>query len=477
VADKLEAFDMRCARNARSRPAFTLVELLVSLALILFLMTIISEAFGAAATTFRNLKAIGDMCQKLRSASNMLRRDLAADHFEGKKRLSDPSFWQNGPPREGYFRIYQDTNPTLEGYDLDNIRSYISANQILRFTSKFHGNARDDYFVGTVASTAPAPLSPTSTGADSRYEDVNNKAGNLYQFRFEWAELAYFLRPQKDPVSLVQDTANGQPLYSLYRRQWLSCVDDYALNQSARVPVETVTGGLRPTTTKNMQFYLETSTMPDPVATGSTLSSPSYFLYFNSPIDLTVPPRRMGTTTDQSTGFPTNAITPPSSPYVAFSPSAQFDTGSLLLSIPTLAEDVNTYSATNNVLTGSDLLVPDVISMDVRVLIAGNTDFVSIDDSTVQAYASTNPNFNVNATSYSSSSTTNKYLFDTWSSVTDDYYDFSDWLTGTKTPDHVIPIYQNSSGQTISIKAIQVVIRIWDFKTNQARQVTVVQDL
>jgi hypothetical protein len=466
------------------------VELLVSLALILFLMTIISEAFGAAATTFRNLKAIGDLCQKLRIASNMLRRDLAADHFEGRKRLSDPNFWQNGPPREGYFRIYQDTNPTLEGYDLDDIRSYISAHQIIRFTSKFHGNERDDYFVGTVPSNAPAPLSPTANGADSRYEDVNNTVGSggqfLYQFRFDWAEIAYFLRPQVNPIGLVQDTANGQPLYALYRRQWLSCVDNYALNQtSQKVKVETVTGGLHPVTTQNMQFYLETSTMPDPAGTGFPLNSPNYFLYFNSPIDLTVPPRRMGTTTDQPSGRPPPYVAP-SAPYVAFSPSALFTASSTLLSTPTLAEDVNRYSGSSNVLSGSDLLLTDVISMDVRVLLAGNTDFVSLDDGSVQAYASMNPNFNANATAYSSSSTTNKYLFDTWSSVTDDYYDFSDWSTGTNTTDHLIPLYQFNSSLSstyptlpplISIKAIQVVIRIWDYKTNQARQVTVVQDL
>jgi type II secretory pathway pseudopilin PulG len=450
-----------------SRRGFTLVELLVSFALILFIMVILSEAFGAAATTFSNLKAIGDMCQKLRAATNMLRRDLAADHFEGRRRLSDPNFWQNGPPREGYFRIYQDTNPVQEGHDLDNVWSYLSTNQILRFTSKFHGNGRESYFVGTVGITSPAPLSPTSTGADSRYEDINNTAGGLYQFRFEWAEIAYFLRPQVNPVSTtVQDTANGQPLYALYRRHWLACVDNYAL--SAPVATSGTPNPITHVAPQNMQFYLETSTMPDPTHPTN--------LYFNSAIDLTVPPRRMGTTTDKPTT--------PTAPFVAFSPSANLPLSTTLLSIPTLAEDVLRYNSTSNVLTGSDLLLTDIVSFDVRVLIAGNSEFVSLDDATVQAFAYTNPtnsnknpNFNKTATAYSSTSTTNKYLFDTWSSVTDDFYDFSDWQTGTNSTDHVIPIYQNSSGQTISIKAIQVVLRIWDFKTNQTRQVTVVQDL
>ncbi len=434
---------LRTGRRARSRRAFTIVELLVSLALVLFIMTVLSEAFGAAATTFRNLKAIGDMCQKLRMASTMMRRDLAGDHFEGAKRLSDPNFWSNGPPREGYFRIYQDTNPTAEGHDLDNVWSYQSAHQILQFTTKFHGNERDDYFVGTVASNAPAPLSPTANGADSRYEDVNNKAGNLYQFRFTWAEVAYFLRPQVNPTSTTtQDTANGQPLFALYRRHWLSCVDNYSLNQSQRVP--TITAGK-----KNMQFYLETSTMPDPTGVA--------FLYFNSPLDLTMPPRRMGTKT--ATGIV--------APYKAYSPSATLPLSTTLLTIPTLAEDCVTYGATAP-LTGADLLLPDVVSLDVRVLIAGNSDFVSIDDATVQAYASNNPNYN---------GATGKYLFDTWSSMTDDVYDFSNWAPGATGVNNTIPIYQNASGQQISVKAIQITLRIWDSKTEQSRQVTIVQEL
>jgi hypothetical protein len=389
--------------------------------------------------------------------------------------LSDPNFWINGPPREGYFRIYQDTNPVQEGHDLDNVWSYLSQNQILRFTSRLRGNQRDAYFVGTVAHNSPAPLSPTSIGADTRFEDTS-LAGSLYQYRFEWAELAYFLRPQVDPISKVQDTANGQSLFTLYRRQWLASPDNYALSSSQRVPVTfsaTVANPSPPPATisvteQNMQFYLETSTMPDPaggVAGGD--------LYFNSPIDMTVPPRRMGTKTASA-----------AAPYVPYSPNALFSPSSTLLSVPTLAEDYATtivttppVTITGQPLIGADMLLTDVISFDVRILISGNTDFVSIDDSTVQAYASNNPNYNANATAYSSTSLTNKYLFDTWSAQKDDVYDFTSWAPTTSGTNNTIPLYQNSSGQLISIKAVQITLRIWDTRTSQTRQVTIVQDL
>src|SRR5258708_6958710 len=48
------------------RRGFTLVEMLVSMALILFIMAILSEAFVASTKTFRDLKALGDMAAKLR---------------------------------------------------------------------------------------------------------------------------------------------------------------------------------------------------------------------------------------------------------------------------------------------------------------------------------------------------------------------------------------------------------------------------
>ncbi len=95
-------------RPQTERPAFTLVEMLVAMALILFIMVILSEAFVAGLESFRQLKAIGDMEERLRTASVEIRRDLSADHFEGKRRLSDPNFWDI-PLREGFFRIVQNS--------------------------------------------------------------------------------------------------------------------------------------------------------------------------------------------------------------------------------------------------------------------------------------------------------------------------------------------------------------------------------
>src|SRR5687767_6919761 len=90
----------------RRRAAFTITELLVAMALIIFIMYILAEAFSAGSTAFRNLKAIGDMNEKLRTTGTLLRRHLERDHFEDKKRVSDPDFWKDGPPRAGFLRLY-----------------------------------------------------------------------------------------------------------------------------------------------------------------------------------------------------------------------------------------------------------------------------------------------------------------------------------------------------------------------------------
>ena len=70
------------------RHGFTLVELLVSLALIVFIMSILSYAFQEATGVFRNMKAPEDMAEKLRAAMVLIRHDVSAYHFAGTDAVS-----------------------------------------------------------------------------------------------------------------------------------------------------------------------------------------------------------------------------------------------------------------------------------------------------------------------------------------------------------------------------------------------------
>lgn len=90
------------------RSGFTIVELLVAMALIVFMMSIMSQAFIIATTAMSGLKRVTDLVDKVRPAMAILERDLGAYHFDGSRKLSDADFWKSGPPTAGYFSVWQD---------------------------------------------------------------------------------------------------------------------------------------------------------------------------------------------------------------------------------------------------------------------------------------------------------------------------------------------------------------------------------
>lgn len=163
--------------NTHTRRGFSLVELLVATALVVFVMAILSEAFVAGLDSFRLLKAQGEMQERLRVAVGTVRADLRADHFIGNgPRLSDQDLSKQLPPDWGFFRLWQGSPPAastvanyqLEGVDGDGIPSYRATDHLIHFTRK---------------------------GKDRR-----------------WSQVVYFLRSNNS-------TAGTTPLYALYRRE------------------------------------------------------------------------------------------------------------------------------------------------------------------------------------------------------------------------------------------------------------------
>ena len=182
-----------CIRPESSRrPGFTLVELLVSMALILFIMTILAEAFSSGTETFRRLKGIGDLQERLRTASTILKRDLAADHFQGKTRLSDPNFWVNGPPEEGFFRLYQGSTPPaanklgqfptsqnlnyqIDGVDLSGPPTFRTVDHAIHMMVKYRGNSPGDMFSTSIPGNSTLLLAfNNGYGTDSRFQATQN---------------------------------------------------------------------------------------------------------------------------------------------------------------------------------------------------------------------------------------------------------------------------------------------------------------
>jgi type II secretory pathway pseudopilin PulG len=433
----------------KRRQGFTLVELLVSMALIIFIMAILSTAFVAATNTFRSLKSSGDMAEKLRATTQVLQRDLAHDHFEGKKRLSNPNFWVNGPPEQGFFQIYQGSAPSttlgsayfMEYTDIGGFWSYRSVDHSLAFSVKLRGNDMSNFLS---AGGGMAALSGMFGPPEGRYQ--TNTAYN-----YQWAEVAWFLRPQTDPLTGAQDTAVDQagtltpiPLFTLYRRARLAVPDNGLVNTT---PPTNPAPGVPINQAAN---FLEISCWPNP-STGT--------LYFNNAIDLTVPTRRFG-----------GSMTPP--PVGGVYPSP--------LTYPTLSQQLQPPQPPQPALNGSDIQLTDVISFDVQLLIPGATS-ATPNEPFVSLFRL--PSFNGGPYNYSSPlpAGASGLVFDTWSSLNDGLSNYSMWNLPSQpglpnsnpTPWTSIPMWDGSSGPVI--QAIQISIRIWDAKTNQTRQVTMVQ--
>jgi prepilin-type N-terminal cleavage/methylation domain-containing protein len=406
---------MRTTPSTPTRPAFTLVELMVALALVLFIMAILSQAFGTGMKVFREMKTAGDMEERLRSAASILRRDLAADHFEGRRRLSDLTFWQT-PVREGFFRIYQGSGSFPEGQDGDQIWSYRAADHFLHFSVKLRGNAKDRVFSANlplnwknppppvqqfpVAYSSPliwppppaGPAAKTSFfGLDQAFQEWNASPAQdtFWPYHSPWAEVAYVLDPA--PAG----SAGTTPLYTLRRYERVVAPDTRSLNWPPAVDFTKA-----PLSSFNQQQKVAVvqgygEVCATPILSGNSPTS----IYFFCPSDLA------GNTGAQLQ--PQRSLSPP-----------------------------------NPQPGGASVLLTDVISFDVRVL---------------------------------------KYVLPSAAYPAGVLAaEFDDVTNGTGTFDTYQPYMNPPFSQKnlmYSIKALQVSIRIWDEKNQQARQVTIIQDM
>jgi hypothetical protein len=356
-------------RQIERRVGFTLVELMVAMALILFIMLILSEAFVKGLQSFHQLKGIGDMEEKLRAPASMLRRDLGADHFEGRRRVSDPNYKILGPPREGYFRIVQNSPSIWEGKDTDQVDSYRATTHSLWFTAKLRGNRHDQFFKAWVPD--PSLLGKTTffnQAADARFQETGTP-----NYQSPWAEIGYFL------VANGTYAGTNTPLYTLYRSQFAVVPDSRDVNYKTRIPVG------------DPKLFADMDAYPD--------KTNNWFFY--NPSDLAA-----GNRIYKNVG-----VTP--------------------------------------VDRGTAVMLSDVISFDIRVLkfdpVYGSIglDFVDLGDREVMGDGK--------PASY-------PYAYDS-------------------APSEVIPLTQPPSPPVYCVSAIMITIRVWDLKTEQTRQITVIQDM
>ena len=427
--------------NRNPKNAFTLVELMVAMALIILMLSIMSQAFVIATGVMQGLKEVADMQEKIRPAITLLQRDLGANHFEGSKKLSDPEFWDNGPPKEGYFMLWQDkANDVAEG-TINNVtfsQSAALANHMLAFTVKLPGKSPNDFFDSSLGASfgniffngAGTPLGMT----DSNIRRFESNANLIHS---DWAEVAYFLGPHNAGATPVTDgNTDGKnnppslPYFNLYRQQKLV------------LPSFNISGVTLPVATAAIKEEISCET-----STGT----------FNKPSDLTVPWKRMGNRTLNHLG---NRVG------------------------PLFSEFVNPSSKVN-----TDIIATNVISFDVKLLTDLRYDYEDLTTILSQGSYSAYPPASNYALANGNAAIR---VFDTWTTDQGNAansipkYDFGFWnnITGKWQPsgntlgnNSLIPVWNWTNNTGLNIKAIQISLRIWDQKSNTAKMFVVVQKL
>jgi prepilin-type N-terminal cleavage/methylation domain-containing protein len=389
----------------RTRAGFTLIELMVSMALTLFVMVILSQAFILSLETFSGMKGIGDMQVNLRTAEVMLRADLSQDHFEGDRRLSDQTATGGSQifaprPQAGFFAVRRGSaSPSLvvpsvgppyppyanEGKDASQMNSLRAVDHMIYMTVKRKGNRQENFFTAPLSGTAPVLNTffnkPTAYGISSAnlpYSTLTTPytfPNTTGFYSSQWAEVLYYLfrsgstEEPNNPASTL-----GTPTFSLYRAQFVM------------VPDPTSVSTLFPNA-----LALQTSTF-----SGMSCNPGATKLTFFSPADAA-----------QGQG---KRMIPNFTP-TGFNP----------------ATNVN-YARVDAAKT---LVMPSVISFHVQVMQLGPASTLFIDVPQPVAGATYG-------------------LYDT------------------------APLVGPAN---LGLKGIQVTLRVWDNKTRQTRQVTIMQDL
>jgi len=457
--------------NRNPRNAFTLVELMVAMALIILMLSIMSQAFVIATGVMQGLKEVADMQEKIRPAITLLQRDLGANHFEGSKKLSDPEFWDNGPPKEGYFMLWQDQpSDVAEGWiGIDKVnfsQSAALANHMLAFTVKLPGKSPNEFFESSSFNFLTPPLFGNTffngAGTPLGMKDANIRRfeSDIKYIHSDWAEVAYFLGPHNAAGVVTADgNTDGKanpsilslPYFNLYRQQRLV------------LPSYNIAGVTLPPAGANEEISCELAT-----------------LSFNKPSDLTVPWKRMGNRTNTVNTPPTSPPNPP--PSVGLTPTSypkQY-LGYPQINMPLFSE----YSSATKINT--DIIATNVISFDVKLLTDNQYDYQSL--STILGAAG----FYNAHTPVGNYGSPNPRVFDTWTTDQGNAansipkYDFGIWndITGKWQPsgntagnNSLIPVWNWNSNTGLNIKAVQISLRIWDQKSNTAKMFVVVQKL
>jgi type II secretory pathway pseudopilin PulG len=420
----------------RTRAGFTLVELLVAAAVCVLIMAVLATAFSLGIDTMRQMKSSGDMMDQLRGAATALKADLKADHVmdaDGKRiKLSSITADQTTVTDNGMM-----ANPryTVNGWDRGAPK-----HGFVRICSSPitypAGNPTDADGLNAGTGIATTHYLHFTSILDGNSDDEYFRAavpqgGQTYHSTA--AEIAWFLEPMGTTTPGDPATgAAGSGLHRLIRRQRLAALSDTDRRDRPW-----------PTTADEAVISIR---RPDSKTT-----------YLSTLAELTNPSNRHGGTRWTSA---TNQV----GAGYNFQATPQDDALAPMASRP-----------------GEDTVISNVISFEVQVGWTGaaiqnlpyatqpNPDgFDTTKGKTDEPY-DTLPK--VSAT-WNNGGLANTHTYDSWT------YDLPDWRTNPAATgyDPTKPD-ANRPPLVITVRSVQVRIRVWDPKMQTARQITIVQDL
>jgi type II secretory pathway pseudopilin PulG len=488
------------------RPGFTLVELMVSAALAITIMWILSEAFKVGIDFARNAHSTGDMMSQLNNTGQIMTRDLQAQRFGTAGAMRNPNSGTGNAmpdtlnalspstnmtaapgytPPSGYFRLF--SPPPSGTYQQSGLDFADDTTGLSITTTNATGpSAPGAYLAFTSFLPQGLPQNQFITTAPPNSQN---------QYFSRAAEIAYFIGGGINPNTgqpslglptgftapvvvtsslqaqqpLLSTTSGPQPLYNLYRSQRLIAVKS---DESKRFHnVITPATPPNPLFDPNAQDVISYTVIPP----ASPTQSPTY---------------HQNVLSDFGTTFSTSSGPMPATSF-RYSPNMTNGISQLLQPLTTPGR------------VGDDILLSNVLSFEVLASWVpapgpgtGSVPFLSYPSKTAPFSQMpvrfprpfTNPPSNPN-TDYpfdhlpnvNFNSNVPAHTFDTWYQVTQPYptatgnpnvnWNWNNYYI-LYNPQLKLTANPNLMPMPIRITGLQITIRIYDPKTNQARQNT-----
>jgi hypothetical protein len=395
----------------------------------------------------------------------------------------------------GFFRVWQDAAPTQgppNPLTPGVIPTFVTSRSMLHFTVVQPGVMPNEFFATDVVGNAWTGANGGTGAGNQLFDTVNDLPSKIpystyfnqdqrFQFprpatapnpptqifKSPYAEVAWWLTKSQSGNAMTPTDAGqtSQQLYTLHRR--------YRLLWPENNVYQPPPGGVNPTPAYlALPLITPGTTGLDEISIPN--SNPQYTaIQVNRMAEITLPPFRLGMT-------PTANLPGPYGANPALGNAGDSSYAGVLS-----GNTYPIYADTNN--NPLDIVIDGVLSFDVRVLLwdytknAPASDFVDLTDSSVTSYSAYTNNMGVqlsnNPQYVMTTGGAGPWVFDTWSQQQLGSYDYSGTSWSNPGTYAAIPTFKNPTGQTIRILAIQITLRLYDFKTETTRQVTMVQNL